>query len=116
MTAESGLILVKVKSRNTLVFLLDLVYQAERYDEFPELLEELSHRPEELTQSDRVHFLRYSENGIGRLRGSLTSLAQAEQKERDAGRADRAKLVREYCRRIEAEIREGCRLIICALD
>ncbi|KAI4365167.1 hypothetical protein MLD38_021178 [Melastoma candidum] len=107
---------VSSKERESSVYLAKLAEQAERYDEMVEAMKKVSELDVELTVEERNLLSVGYKNVIGQRRASWRILSSIEQKEESRGNEQNVKKIKEYRRKVEAELANICHDVMRVID
>ncbi|XP_034746038.1 14-3-3 protein epsilon isoform X1 [Etheostoma cragini] len=99
-----------------LVYQAKLAEQAERYDEMVESMKNVASMDVELTVEERNLLSVAYKNVIGARRASWRIISSLEQKEENKGGEDKLKMIREYRKTVEKELKSICNDILDVLD
>uniref|UniRef100_A0A8C8DWH1 14-3-3 protein epsilon n=1 Tax=Oryzias sinensis TaxID=183150 RepID=A0A8C8DWH1_9TELE len=102
--------------RDNLVYQAKLAEQAERYDEMVESMKKVASMDVELTVEERNLLSVAYKNVIGARRASWRIISSLEQKEENKGGEDKLKMIREYRKTVEKELKSICNDILDVLD
>uniref|UniRef100_A0AAQ4Q1Q6 14-3-3 protein epsilon n=1 Tax=Gasterosteus aculeatus aculeatus TaxID=481459 RepID=A0AAQ4Q1Q6_GASAC len=102
--------------RENLVYQAKLAEQAERYDEMVESMKNVASMDVELTVEERNLLSVAYKNVIGARRASWRIISSLEQKEENKGGEDKLKMIREYRKTVEKELKSICNDILDVLD
>ncbi|XP_030292823.1 14-3-3 protein epsilon isoform X2 [Sparus aurata] len=103
--------------RENLVYQAKLAEQAERYDEMVESMKKVASMDVELTVEERNLLSVAYKNVIGARRASWRIISSLEQKEETKGdKEDKLKMIREYRKTVETELKSICNDILDVLD
>ncbi|XP_051793662.1 14-3-3 protein epsilon isoform X2 [Acanthochromis polyacanthus] len=102
--------------RENLVYQAKLAEQAERYDEMVESMKKVASMDVELTVEERNLLSVAYKNVIGARRASWRIISSLEQKEENKGGEDKLKMIREYRKTVEKELKSICNDILDVLD
>eukprot|EP00753_Platysulcus_tardus_P015170 PLAT4855.2.p2 GENE.PLAT4855.2~~PLAT4855.2.p2 ORF type:complete len:261 (-),score=152.97 PLAT4855.2:184-966(-) len=102
-------------AREAKVYMAKLAEQAERYDEMVQSMKEVAEMDVELTVEERNLLSVAYKNVIGARRASWRVLSSIEGKEEDRGDSTRTERIREYRKRVEAELNDVCNDILTVL-
>ncbi|XP_074528114.1 14-3-3 protein epsilon [Halichoeres trimaculatus] len=102
--------------REDLVYQAKLAEQAERYDEMVESMKKVASMDVELTVEERNLLSVAYKNVIGARRASWRIISSLEQKEENKGGEDKLKMIREYRKTVEKELKSICNDILDVLD
>ncbi|XP_073335341.1 14-3-3 protein epsilon [Pagrus major] len=103
--------------RENLVYQAKLAEQAERYDEMVESMKKVASMDVELTVEERNLLSVAYKNVIGARRASWRIISSLEQKEESKGdKEDKLKMIREYRKTVETELKSICNDILDVLD
>ncbi|AWO99668.1 14-3-3 protein epsilon [Scophthalmus maximus] len=98
------------------VYQAKLAEQAERYDEMVESMKKVASMDMELSVEERNLLSVAYKNVIGARRASWRIISSLEQKEESKGGEDKLKMIREYRKTVEKELKSICNDILDVLD
>lgn len=98
-----------------LVFRAKLAEQAERYDEMVESMKEVAKKNGDLTVEERNLLSVAYKNVIGARRASWRIISSMENKD-DGANEPKSKMIKEYRKKVETELKEICNEILTVLD
>ncbi|KDP32536.1 hypothetical protein JCGZ_14739 [Jatropha curcas] len=104
------------KDRGNFVYVAKLAEQAERYDEMVESMKKVAELDVELTVEERNLLSVGYKNVVGARRASWRILSSIEQKEESKGNESHVRRIKEYRKRVEAELTNICSDIMRILD
>uniref|UniRef100_A0A674NSW0 14-3-3 protein epsilon n=1 Tax=Takifugu rubripes TaxID=31033 RepID=A0A674NSW0_TAKRU len=102
--------------RENLVYQAKLAEQAERYDEMVESMKKVAGLDKELTMEERNLLSVAYKNVIGARRASWRIISSLEQKEEGKAAEEKMKMIKEYRKVIENELKTICNDILVVLD
>ncbi|XP_033834614.2 14-3-3 protein epsilon-like [Periophthalmus magnuspinnatus] len=102
--------------KDNLVYKAKLAEQAERYDEMVESMKNVAFKQVELTVEERNLLSVAYKNVIGARRASWRILSSLEQKEQSKGGEDKLKMIRDYRKTVEQELKDICEDILDVLE
>ncbi|XP_034462949.1 14-3-3 protein epsilon-like isoform X1 [Hippoglossus hippoglossus] len=102
--------------REECVYQAQLAEQAERYDEMVELMKKVASLDGYLNVEERNLLSVAYKNVIGARRASWRIISSLEQKEESKGAEDKLKMIKEYGKTIEKELKAICNDILDVLD
>mmetsp|Transcript_77296 Transcript_77296/g.216983 ORF Transcript_77296/g.216983 Transcript_77296/m.216983 type:complete len:240 (+) Transcript_77296:89-808(+) len=103
-------------SRDKEVYFAKLAEQAERYDEMADHMENVGKLGDELSVEERNLLSVAYKNAVGSRRAAWRIITSVEQKEKSKGNEENAKFAKEYCGRVEVELKKICDAILGLLD
>ncbi|KAL9233995.1 hypothetical protein vseg_008921 [Gypsophila vaccaria] len=102
--------------RDTFIYLAKLAEQAERYDEMVEAMKKLVKLNVDLTVEERNLLSVGYKNVVGGRRASWRILSSIEHKEESRGNDSNVKRIRDYRRKVEAELDHVCADVMTVID
>ncbi|XP_020794593.1 14-3-3 protein epsilon-like [Boleophthalmus pectinirostris] len=102
--------------KENLVYKAKLAEQAERYDEMVESMKNVAFKQQELSVEERNLLSVAYKNVIGARRASWRILSSLEQKEQSKGGEDKLKMIRDYRKTVEEELKDICGDILDVLE
>uniref|UniRef100_A0A7S3HJ27 14-3-3 domain-containing protein n=1 Tax=Spumella elongata TaxID=89044 RepID=A0A7S3HJ27_9STRA len=103
-------------SRDKEVYFAKLAEQAERYDEMADHMENVGKLGDELSVEERNLLSVAYKNAVGSRRAAWRTMTSVEHKEKSKGNDENAKYAKEYCGRVEVELKKICDAILGLLD
>jgi len=103
-------------SREKDVYFAKLAEQAERYDEMAESMQKVAQSNEELSVEERNLLSVAYKNAVGSRRAAWRIITSVENKEESKGNTEQAKYARDFCNRVETELRTICETILKLLN
>jgi len=103
-------------NREKEVYFAKLAEQAERYDEMAEHMQKVGESKEELSVEERNLLSVAYKNAVGSRRAAWRIITSVEQKEESKGNASQAGWAREFCQKVELELRDICDKILKLLS
>lgn len=98
------------------VYFAKLAEQAERYDEMAEHMQKVGESQEELSVEERNLLSVAYKNAVGSRRAAWRIITSVEQKEESKGNSQQAGYAREFCQKVEEELRSICDKILNLLS
>mmetsp|Transcript_79779 Transcript_79779/g.203160 ORF Transcript_79779/g.203160 Transcript_79779/m.203160 type:complete len:240 (-) Transcript_79779:484-1203(-) len=103
-------------SRDKEVYFAKLAEQAERYDEMADHMENVGKLGDELSVEERNLLSVAYKNAVGSRRAAWRIMTSVEHKEKSKGNDENAKYAKEYCGKVETELKKICDTILGLLD